>query len=163
MGGTGLGSWKNGPFWPLWPGLVFQLFWTYRWVPHCNPWLIMTQNSVRIWEKKNLVVTLSHFEPRPDFMKFWPPSRDGPFLISAGELRPALSAPSSPISGLTTTRNRLLGNPPFPRNGPSKSGNFRFFTVFLLFGHSAMDPCTIRGQNAQNFMLNQMTIHVLQV
>ena len=129
-GGTGLGSWKNGPFLTLWLGSVFQLFRTYRWVPQCVPWLIMAQNNVQIWEKKDLAITLSHIEPRPDLMRFWPTSRDGPFLISAGELRPALSAPSSPISGLTTTRNRLLGNSLYPRNGPSKSGKFRFFTVF---------------------------------
>ena len=129
-GGTGLGSWKNGRFLALWPGSVFQLFRTYRWVTQCNPWLIMALNNVRIWGKKDLAITLSHIDPRPDFTLFWPPSRDGPFLIYSGELRTAFLAPSSPLSGLTTTQNRPSGKSPFPRNSPSKSGNILFLTVF---------------------------------
>ena len=38
---------------------------------------------------------------------------------------------------------------------------FGFLLFSFLFGHSVMDPCTIRGQNAQNFMQDQMSIHAL--
>ena len=129
-GATDVGRWKNDPFFNIWPGSVFQLSRTYSWVPQCNPWPIMTPNNVRIWEKKDLAITLSHIRPRLGFMQFWRPSRHGPFLICGEELWPAFSAPSTPISWLTTTRNRLLGNSLCPRNGPSKLDNFQFFYCF---------------------------------
>ena len=37
--------------------------------------------------------------------------------------------------------------------------SFGFLLFSLMFGQSVMDHVTIRGQNAQNFMINQMSIH----
>ena len=107
---TGAQSAQNGPFWAPWPRPRFFSFLNFfngrngpsipqndrKWVRNLNPepcW----DTSYHIWE-----ISI--------FVRFWVPSRNGPFLTYAWEFGLDIRRPNSPHIGLLGHQNWLVGN-----------------------------------------------------